>query len=449
MQVNNYYVKHLLKVKLFSLKSYADSLKKNKYVDFTKCKSRFVNDIKLMTKYLKDIEIYTYNSTYNMRTQLEGLLEAIKTVETIENLLEVLETYNGILSTNVDNELSGNSIRYVLEETYESGENRIGTDLISTICESIKADDHIKIFDPQCGDGTNVSNFARCIRNSVSEVYGLDEEQYGIYDAKKKIDKTIIGTLRGSKISNEVFDILFLKPRPQIELEHNFNQTIKEANEKAMLKQTYRFLKPGGLMVYTVPFYRMYNDMWYFIAKNFVEVMVIAHKDKTEKLITIYAIKRSNPYYADTLDRMLNIEFDSLRRYCDREYTVNANPELEVQLFRGSVIDVYELTDIIENDGLYNDFHKSFDEDKTKKDTSPLLPFNLGQIGLILTSGELDGIVEEIPGVNHVIKGMTVKTVNSEEIRDSQTNTVTCKNTISNMVQLNAFTADGDFVSIN
>ena len=44
---------------------------------------------------------------------------------------------------------------------------------------------------------------------------------------------------------------------------------------------------------------------------------------------------------------------------------------------------------------------------------------------------------------------MTVKTVSSEEIRDSQTNTVTCKNTISNMVQLNAFTADGDFVSIN
>ena len=77
------------------------------------------------------------------------------------------------------------------------------------------------------------------------------------------------------------------------------------------------------------------------------------------------------------------------------------------------------------------------------------MPFNLGQIGLILTSGELDGIVEEIPGVNHVIKGMTVKTVSSEEIRDSQTNTVTCKNTISNMVQLNAFTADGDFVSIN
>ena len=160
-------------------------------------------------------------------------------------------------------------------------------------------------------------------------------------------------------------------------------------------------------------------------------------------------IKSTNNNYAERLNELSNTNFDDFSKYCRKEYVVKFDPTLEVQLFRGSVIDIYELTDIIENDGLYNEFYKSFDINEKKKDTSPLLPFNLGQIGLILTSGELDGIVEEVPGVNHVIKGMTVKTVDTEEVTDSQSNTVTCKNTISNMVQLSAFTADGDFVNIS
>lgn len=449
MQINNYYVKHLFKVKLFSLKSYIKSLEKNKSIDFIKCKSRFENDLRLMIKYLEDINIYTYNCMLGEISKLRSMLDSIRDNNTIEELLRTIDSYKDMLEE-LDPEriIYNTTTRHILDRNYSSESNELEAEIINEICKPIKADNHIKIFDPQCGNGDNISNLTKAL-NSECETYGLDEEKYGIYDAKKKMNKTIIGTLRGSKISNEVFDVLFLKPRPQAELEYNFNQTIKEANEKTMLKQTYRFLKPKGLLIYTIPFYRMYNDMWYFITKNFTDITVVAHKETEEKLITIYAIKNTNPRYSEIFNSVLNASFESLPVHCNKEYIINSNPELEVQLFRGSVIDVYELTDMIDNDGLYNEFYKSFNSDKQKKDTSPLLPFNLGQIGLILTSGELDGVVEEIPGVNHVIKGMTVKTVESEEIRDSQNDTVTCKNTISNMVQLNAFTADGDFISIN
>ena len=451
METTKYYVRHLLKVKLFPLKAYSESLiKGKKTIEFDKCKNRYNTDIKLAMKYLTDIGIYTYSSVYCSKEELGKFLAAINSETTAEGLLEAIKNNIYILEYVLEqNDYNDAGVRYILEECYRPEGNIFKYDsCYENIVRAIKVDNHVRIFDPQCQSGKNIKKLVECLDNPTIETYGLDDERFGIYEAKEIINRTIIGTLRGSKISNEAFDILFLKPRPQIELEYSLNNSIKDSNEKNMLKQTYKFLKPQGLLIYTVPFYRMYNDMWYFIAKNFSNVSVISH-DTTDKLITIYGIKEHNKKYSETLNELLNLEYGSLERYSSIEYHVYSNPENEVQLFRGSVIDIHELTDIINNDGLYNEFYKTFDDSKQKKDTSPLLPFNLGQIGLILTSGELDGIVEEIPGVNHVIKGMTVKTVDSEEIKDSQNNTVTCKNTISNMVQLNAFTADGDFISIN
>ena len=43
---------------------------------------------------------------------------------------------------------------------------------------------------------------------------------------------------------------------------------------------------------------------------------------------------------------------------------------------------------------------------KTEEETRhPLIPFGPGQLGLVLVSGKIDGIVDEGNGVYHVIKG--------------------------------------------
>ena len=81
------------------------------------------------------------------------------------------------------------------------------------------------------------------------------------------------------------------------------------------------------------------------------------------------------------------------------------------------------------------------------KDQSPLLPFNIGQVGLVLTSGCLDGVVEEIDGVYHVIKGMTTK-LTTVETDDSEEDKIKSTETISNRVKINVFTADGKFIEL-
>jgi hypothetical protein len=81
------------------------------------------------------------------------------------------------------------------------------------------------------------------------------------------------------------------------------------------------------------------------------------------------------------------------------------------------------------------------------KDQAPLLPFNIGQVGLVLTSGCLDGVIEEMEGINHVIKGMTTKviTTNREDLDD---NKMRCTETINNQVKINIFTADGKYIQL-
>ncbi len=76
----------------------------------------------------------------------------------------------------------------------------------------------------------------------------------------------------------------------------------------------------------------------------------------------------------------------------------------------------------------------------------PLLPFNMGQIGLVLTSGCLDGVVEEYEGQYHAIKGMVTKVRDFNNSREN--NDETSIETISNKVQINLLTPDGKFIEL-
>ena len=76
----------------------------------------------------------------------------------------------------------------------------------------------------------------------------------------------------------------------------------------------------------------------------------------------------------------------------------------------------------------------------------PLLPFNMGQIGLVLTSGCLDGVVEEYEGQYHAIKGMVTKVRDFNNSRED--NDETSIETISNKVQINLLTPDGKFIEL-
>ena len=77
----------------------------------------------------------------------------------------------------------------------------------------------------------------------------------------------------------------------------------------------------------------------------------------------------------------------------------------------------------------------------------PLLPFSPGQLGLVLVSGKIDGIVDEGNGTYHVIKGSTRPKVNSTSKYDEHYEPVT-EITRSAQTSVAMLTADGRYIEL-
>ena len=77
----------------------------------------------------------------------------------------------------------------------------------------------------------------------------------------------------------------------------------------------------------------------------------------------------------------------------------------------------------------------------------PLLPFSPGQLGLVLVSGKIDGIVDEGNGAYHVIKGSTRPKTTTTEKYDENYKPVTevVRSAATSVAML---TADGRYIEL-
>ncbi len=119
-----------------------------------------------------------------------------------------------------------------------------------------------------------------------------------------------------------------------------------------------------------------------------------------------------------------------------------------VRVFKGAQFNVHELAGQLEKSASFSRFFEKNTLDSAEK--RPLLPLNIGQVGLIGGSGLINGLVEcDTP---HIIKGCIVKekTVNQEENLNSKGEIVstTVAETHSNKMIFNLLTPKG-FISLS
>ena len=107
-------------------------------------------------------------------------------------------------------------------------------------------------------------------------------------------------------------------------------------------------------------------------------------------------------------------------------------------------MDLEEVEQIIEKSSLMNKMWENQRVEKLDETIkNPLLPFNIGQLGLVLTSGCLDGIVDEGDGHSHLIKGRV-----SKQIVETETDTekgIEITETTVNKVEINVLLPNGEF----
>ena len=108
------------------------------------------------------------------------------------------------------------------------------------------------ILDPCAGTGAALRTITD---GAEARRYGIELDAYRAAEAKKILDEVIHGSVFETHSPVESYTMLYLNPPYAHEIGEGKNQRL----EQVFLEHTFRWLKPGGVLVLIVPFDRV-ND---------------------------------------------------------------------------------------------------------------------------------------------------------------------------------------------
>lgn len=385
----------------------------------------------------------------------------LSTEESVEDLLETIKLLTDPLKDWISQKrhesLSYYEYRYDFKNVwnqYNSSKAVISFSAIQRLRDSIqwrKGDNNV--FEVFCRD----SDFSTIMYNVSGDskninIYGHDTFKNLKYSRKDSFKRIIYGDFKKCNISKECFDIIFVSP-PM-----TFNRELSAKNytryEKDYLVKSYDYLRPGGTVIFVIPYFRFYAEICAHFARNYQNLQLFKDGDESIAVIAI-AEKREVPLTPSCADveiyktlRKIPLTANKIPLLLDKLEKPIVLPEksVPIQRFRGSEFSEEEFVELHKNSTCTATFWKEQQAEKLgDSHARPLLPFNIGQLGLILTSGCLDGIIDEGDGCYHVVKGRVIKKNEKIESMDNHTHQIQVTDTTSNRVEISAFLPNGTY----
>ena len=305
------------------------------------------------------------------------------------------------------------------------------------------------LLDPCCGCGLALRTLAE---GKACRTYGVELDRHRAEESLARLDRVGFGSYFRSRISSGAFHLMLLNP-PYLSVMAEGGGNAR--SEKRFLVDSISHLMHGGLLIYIMPYYRLTPDICRILCDNFEDLTVwkfTGAEFERFKQAAVMGIRRKRRDGSN-----LASELASLALHPDRLPEVSELPEKryrlpavekKVELFKGAEFNVAELA---EQMGKSDSFSKLFEKNRLDGiEKRPLLPLNLGQVGLIGGSGLINGLVE--CGTPHIIKGRIIKetNVNSEENLNSRGDlaSTTVHETRSNKMIFNLLTPQG-FISLS
>ena len=372
---------------------------------------------------------------------LERVTTAIELKKSIEEVIELFKDFEYT-------DYCSSEVSY----SYRALENMRTIDVTALdpiIKDLNKLNRNITVFEPDCYEGDSFQYLTEGKDNILA--YGT-EATSSISIAKRYATKVAKGELKGSIISNNAFDLVIAKCSITDTLAKNLSSgSSVSKTEKNYILNMNKYLRPYGAILFVIPYYRLHKDICEHIAKYYENVHIYKATGaywQEKHYVYIYGQKSISKEIDQDIYDKLRASFDP-NNIPDFNSDITLNYRLPssvitIDTFKGSMLDMDELYDIVETSGCLDDF---FEEQKVEKigesTTKPLLPFNIGQLGLVLTSGCLDGIIDEGDGHYHLVKGKVSK--KSETTREVSDGVLEESETISNRVEINVLLPNGDY----
>lgn len=447
------YAGYSIKKSIDTLMNYKKMI--NQKTEIIKMQTRLDSELSSMLKFTDELlNIIQYDDCIDRGTLIylkDSILKGMRELSDIKDFNDTIKIINYYLDfqsiglQNIDLYDAKPVVRYLSNNSYNVVEELSLNDCVK-IMSSININRDFNVFSSRARSGSTLEKI-KSLSLDKATIYALEEKDDLFKSCKAVCDRTIKGLLTGSRISNDVFDMMILTP--QVSWEYKLNQTggLVEKAEKAMFRNHIKHLRNNGIFVYTIPISRLTRDMALLISKTLDNVQVIKKEDNILKQVIIVGTKNQTREPKEDIYAFLSkLKYEDVSSVIEIKYNLASGGIKIPDFFRGSALDEEELLNLIANSGLMNSFwEKSINIEK--QSTRPLLPFNMGQIGLVLTSGCLDGVVEEYEGQYHAIKGMVTK-IRHNATTDEGNNEEVNVETISNKVQINIVTPDGNFIEL-
>ena len=181
-------------------------------------------------------------------------------------------------------------------------------------------------------------------------------------------------------------------------------------------------------MIYIIPYYRLTMDICTILCNNFENISVYRFLDSEFskfKQVVVFGIKKvreENIEAAEKLSQyaMMPERIPMIDTLVPESYVL-PDTEKTVETFKGEEFNLGELKRQLAASNSVNMLFEKSKLDAMEK--RPLLPLNVGQLGLIGGSGLINGYIDcDSP---HVIKGRIIKQVRTRENEEMNTLTET------------------------
>jgi 16S rRNA G966 N2-methylase RsmD len=294
--------------------------------------------------------------------------------------------------------------------------------------------------DPCVGDGVAfeaITSGANVLR------YGIELDAYRAEQARERIPNVVQGNTLEVQCQVDSFGLLYLNPP----YDWTLGPGDSRRTEHAFLSYTYRWLKPGGILVFVIPGDRI-TECAQILATQFRDVRVYrpeAPECVRYKQVVILGVRRTRR----ERDRLTDSDIARVRLYYaslarnpsqipglpsepDAQYVVPESGPAQL-VYRGLPLD--EIEDLLPQSAAYRQAGRILFAEPVSSIGRPLTPLHSGHVGLLACSGLLNGIFGENQS-RHIAFWQAVKVIDKTEEEEDGVITVREKERFSNELTL-------------
>ena len=294
--------------------------------------------------------------------------------------------------------------------------------------------------DPCIGDGVA---FAKITSVAQAVPYGIELDAYRAEQARSLATEVIQGNCFDVQCPAESFSIIYLNPPYDFELGEQQSRRM----ERLFLEHVYRWLKPGGILVFVIPGPRI-GECSTVLSTQFHDVRAYRLTEPESvryKQVVLFGVRRTRHERERLEDNEITRarqSYASLARdperlpplplEADRQYVVPSSPAVRM-VYRGLPLD--EIEDLLSKSSAYRQAAPVLFAQEANINGRPLTPLHGGHVGLLCTAGMLNGIFGE-GEARHISSWQSIKLVDRTEEEEDGATVVREKERFSNELTL-------------